>query len=85
MKIRVKLALLAVSLCALAIAACCTVLIISANGNSVNTAIDGALSEQHCLCSPFKAPSATHMRTAYRIPRSKALANICSASIPPGH
>ena len=47
MKIRVKLALLAVSLCALAIAACCTVLIISANGNSVNTAIDGALSEQH--------------------------------------
>ncbi len=55
MKIRVKLALLAVSLCALAIAACCTVLIISANGNSVNTAIDGALSEQHLLVQSFQS------------------------------
>lgn len=54
MKIRVKLALLAVSLCSLAIAACCGVLTASANRSSVETAIDGALSEQQMLAQSFQ-------------------------------
>lgn len=51
MKLRLKLALLSAALCALAIAACCAVMILSANRNSLSNAVENAVAEHHMLVS----------------------------------
>lgn len=53
MKIRSKLALLSGILCTLSIAACCAVLIVSANKSSVTNAVNSAVAEQQMLVKSF--------------------------------
>ena len=55
MKVRLKLALLSAALCALAIFACCAVLLVSANRASEKNAVDNALGEQRMLAKSFAA------------------------------
>ncbi|MEG1752594.1 MAG: HAMP domain-containing sensor histidine kinase [Christensenella sp.] len=54
MKLRTKLAIFAAALCALSIAGCSLVLLLSANKSAVTSAIDAAVAEQQMLTRSFE-------------------------------